>query len=63
MWVTAVWLGQTAGPLAVAPAFITTACTDLFGTYSLWMDTMLRLDKVGSALDLPQSSVPYHLEE
>ena len=36
MWMTVVWMGQTAGLLAVAPGFIPTACTDFLGSYSLW---------------------------
>ena len=59
MWLTDAWLGQTEGPLAVAPGFIPTACTVFLGTYSLWMDILLSLDIVGRALDLPQSNVPY----
>ena len=59
MWLTVVWLGQTEGPLAVTPGFIPTACTSIFGTYSLWMDTLLSLDIVGRALDLTQGNVPY----
>ena len=33
----------------------------LFGTYFLWIDTLLSLDIVGRALYLPQSNVPYPL--
>ena len=29
----------------------------LFGTHSLWMDTLLSLDIVGRSLDLPQKNV------
>ena len=50
--------GQTAGPLAVAPGFIPTAFTDFLEVHSLWMHTLLSLDIVGRALDLPQSNVP-----
>ena len=59
MWVTVAWLGQTVGPVAVAPEFITTACTGYVETYSVWMGTLLTLDIEGKALDLPQSNVPY----
>ena len=30
MWVTAAWLGQTEGPLAVTPGFIPTVCIGFF---------------------------------
>ena len=53
--------GQTVDPLAVAPGFIPTACTDFLGSCSLWMGTLLSLDIVGRALDLLQSNVPYPL--
>ena len=33
----------------------------LWGTHSLWKDTLLSLDTVGRALNLPQSNVPYPL--
>ena len=33
----------------------------LFGTCSLWMDTLLKLDIVGKSLVLPQSNVSYPL--
>ena len=56
-----VWLGQTAGTLAVTRGFIPTACTGFWGTHSLWMDTLRSLDIVGRALDLSQSNVPYAL--
>ena len=51
--VTVVWLGQTARALAVAPGFISTACSGFLGTHFLWMDTLLSLDKVGKPWTLP----------
>ena len=41
--------------------FVSTACTDFLGFYSLWMYTLLNLDVVGRALDFPQGRVPYPL--
>ena len=49
-------LGQTEGPLAVAPGFIPTAFTDFLGI-CLLMDTLLSLHIVGRSLDLSQSNV------
>ena len=43
----------------MAQGFIPTACTGFVGTYSLWMDTLPTLDIVSSALDFPQSNVPF----
>ena len=43
------------------PGFIPAACTAFWGTYSLWMDTLLSLHIVMRALDLPQSNVAYPL--
>ena len=61
MWLTGVCLGQTEGPLAVAPGFIPTACTGFLGTYSLWMNTLISLEIVGMTFGLPQNNVPYPL--
>lgn len=33
-------------------------CTDFYGTYSVWMDSLPSLDTVGRALDISQSNVP-----
>ena len=55
------WLGKTVGPLTVAPEFIPTACAAFVGTHSLWIYTLLSLDIVGRALDLPQTNVHYPL--
>ena len=52
MWLTVVWLGQTARPLAVVPGFNPTAFTDYLGACSLWMDALFGLDIVGKAVDL-----------
>ena len=60
---TVVWLGQTAGPLAVTPGFIPISCTSFWGNHSLWLDILLSLDLVERVLDLPQSNVPTLSEE
>ena len=56
-----IWLEKTDGPMAVAPGFISTACTGFLGNYSLWMDTLFSIDIVERDLELPQSNVPYLL--
>ena len=45
----------------MTPGFIATACSGFLETYSLWMETLISLDVVRRALDLPQSKVPYPL--
>ncbi|CAO2629443.1 hypothetical protein LEMLEM_LOCUS20494, partial [Lemmus lemmus] len=42
-------LGQTEGSLTVALGFVSTACSGLLGSYSLWMYTFLILDVIGRA--------------
>ena len=42
-------------PLAVALVFISTKCTVFLGFCSSWIYTLLSLDLVGKALDLPQT--------
>lgn len=54
---TAVWLGQTAGTLAMVLGFIPTVCTGFWGTHSPRMAALCSLDIVGKDLDLPQSNV------
>ena len=58
---TVPWLGQTAGATGSGTRIYPYCMYWLFETYSLWMDTLLSLDTVGRALDLPQSNVPYPL--
>ena len=58
--VTVAWLGQTEGPLAMAPGFIPPSCTGFLGTYSLLIYIFLSLDIVERALVLPQSKCALH---
>ena len=51
------------GALTVAPEFIPTAGTGFLEARSLWMDTLLSLDKVRMPLDVPKNNVPWILWE
>lgn len=61
MWVTVIWLGKIEGPLAVALGFITTACIGFLVTHSLRIDSMLSIEIVERALNLPHSNANYSL--